>query len=95
MKIDGKNEISVLHRALLAAKFSNLPENDELAGDPALAGVSNDIYEEMQNPTKLDGDLSKWKLHTIYPAHIDCRNRPLVELLFCMLRSKHNSSNQQ
>ncbi len=56
---------------------------------------ANDIYEEMQNPTKLDGDLSKWKLHTIYPAHIDCRNRPLVELLFCMLRSKHNSSNQQ
>lgn len=47
MKIDGKNEISLLHRALLAAKFSNLPENDELAGDPTLAGISNSVYDEL------------------------------------------------
>lgn len=47
MKIDDRDELSVLHKALLAAKFSNLPENDELAGDPTLAGLSNRIYDEM------------------------------------------------
>ena len=40
-------ELSALHKAILAAKFSGRAINDELAGDPTLAGVSNEIYDEL------------------------------------------------
>ncbi|MBQ9385043.1 MAG: hypothetical protein IJT87_12510 [Ruminiclostridium sp.] len=51
MKIDDIDEISLLNKALLAAKFSDHPENDELAGSPTLAGLSNRVYEEMSRHT--------------------------------------------
>ena len=51
MKIDDLDEISLLNKAVLAAKFSDLPENDELAGSPTLAGLSNRVYDEMSSHT--------------------------------------------
>ena len=47
VRIDDLNEISVLNKAILAAKFSGQPENDELAADPTLAGLANRIYDDM------------------------------------------------
>ena len=47
MKTEDFEEISLLNKAILAAKFSGLPENDELAGSPTLAGLSNRVYDEM------------------------------------------------
>ncbi len=44
---DDFKELSALHKAILAAKFSGRAINDELAGDPTLAGVSDKIYEEL------------------------------------------------
>ena len=49
MKIDELDELSLLNKAILAAKFSDLPENDELAGSPTLAGLSNRVYDEMSS----------------------------------------------
>lgn len=46
-KSDDFNELSALHRAILAAKYSDIPENDEIAGNPVLAGLANEIYDEM------------------------------------------------
>ena len=50
--------------------------------------IYKDVYEEMENPTPLGGDISDWKMHIIYPCHLACRSKSIVELLFCMLRSK-------
>jgi len=46
-KTDDFQQLSVLHKAVLAAKFSGRAINDELSGDPVLAGVANDIYDEL------------------------------------------------
>ena len=51
------------------------------------------IYKEMENPTPLDGEPSKWKMYVIERAYDSGRNRSTTELLFCMLRSKHSYSN--
>ena len=51
------------------------------------------ICKEMECPTKLEGTPFDWKLYTIERAN-GSRNRAMTELLFCMLRSKHNYSNQ-
>lgn len=47
IRIEDLQEISLLNKAINAAKFSGLPENDELAGDPTLAGLANRVYDEM------------------------------------------------
>ncbi len=47
IRIDDLQEISLLNKAINAAKFSGLPENDELACDPTLAGLANRVYDEM------------------------------------------------
>ena len=52
------------------------------------------ICAEMQNPTKLGGSVYDWKIHIISPSHASPRKKPITELLFCMLRSKHSFSNQ-
>lgn len=54
----------------------------------------NAIYKEMQNPTPLSKNI-EWKLHTFVPCYDTSRNRSTTEMLFCMLRAKHNASNQQ
>lgn len=54
----------------------------------AIPRYSNEL-DEFENPTKLieTDDPNDWKLHTIFPARHQERKRPMVELLFCMLRS--------
>lgn len=49
----------------------------------------NTISDEIENSTHLGGSVNQWKMHIIYPAHPAFHNRSIVELLFCMLRSKH------
>lgn len=44
-------------------------------------------FDEFENPTELDGYLPCWTLETIRNAHQTGRERPMAELLFCMLRS--------
>lgn len=44
-------------------------------------------YSEFENPTPLNSNIEDWKLATIFAAHQKERNRSMVELLFCMLRS--------
>lgn len=46
-----------------------------------------DDYDEFVDVTEFDGDISNWQLRTIKYAHIRQRERSIIELLFCMLRS--------
>ena len=41
IRIEDLGEITLLNKAINAAKFSGLPENDELACDPTLAGLAS------------------------------------------------------
>ena len=52
------------------------------------------IVEEFENPTKFEGDVSDWRLYKITPCIPTGRDRSTIELLFCMLRSKHSYSNR-
>lgn len=54
---------------------------------------TNALYAEYENPTKFGGKYSDWKLWTAIPCREGPRDRSTVELLFCMLRSKHSSTN--
>lgn len=51
------------------------------------------VYNEFNNPTKIDYIPYNWKLWTAVNCREGIRNKPISELLFCMLRSKHNASN--
>lgn len=51
------------------------------------------MHSEFENPTKL-GSGNGWKIWTAYPQKRgNPRTRSMNELLFCMLRSKHNTTN--
>ena len=52
--------------------------------------VTNDIHKEYENPTPFDSDI-QWKLYEINHCRDGHRTRPITELLFCMLRAKHNN----
>lgn len=54
---------------------------------------TDEIYSEYENPTKLDEDMDKWKMYTAVNCRETYRTRSIVEMLFCMLRSKHNDTN--
>lgn len=56
---------------------------------------SNDLYEEFEKPTPFNGDPTNWKLWTAISCNEGSRDRSTVELLFCMLRSKHSSANRR
>ena len=49
------------------------------------------LYAEYENPTPFGGEHTDWKLWTAIPCHEGRRDRSIVELLFCMLRSKHSN----
>ena len=51
------------------------------------------IYEEFESPTPFEGESSNWHLWTALPCNEGRRTRSMIELLFCMLRSKHNYTN--
>ncbi len=55
---------------------------------------SDDVYDQFENPRKLDGNILNWKMHSIMPCREGKRTRSTVELLFCMLRSKHSFVNR-
>lgn len=54
---------------------------------------SDQIHEEYENPTPFEDFCDKAKLWTANTCMEGSRKRSTVELLFCMLRSKHNSTN--
>lgn len=47
--LSDEKELSVLHKAVLEAKFSVTAQNEELASSPILAGISNKLYDELCN----------------------------------------------
>lgn len=49
--------------------------------------LGKEKYKEFENPTELGEDIPCWELATIKPAHQRERNKSIIELLFCMLRS--------
>lgn len=49
--------------------------------------LGRDKHEEFENPTAIDGDISKWELVSIINTYPKPRKRSITELLFCMLRS--------
>ena len=49
--------------------------------------LGRERHDEFENPTELYNDIEYWGLKTIRPAHQKERNRSIIELLFCMLRS--------
>lgn len=53
---------------------------------------TSDIHSEYENPTPFDAS-TNWKLYEIYHCREGARTRSTTELLFCMLRAKHNNSN--
>ena len=65
VKIDDFNELSALHKAILAAKYATFPDPDcaDLTSSPVLAGVSNDIYDEMcrLQEKKVKGAGEEWQ----------------------------------
>ena len=56
---------------------------------------TKELHEEFENPTPLGGKPSDWKLYSIHKCRAGGRKRSLVEMLFCMLRAKHNYTNQK
>lgn len=52
------------------------------------------IYSEFENPTALNEN-RHWKLHIIQNSNTGRRTRSMNELLFCMLRSKHNKTSMK
>lgn len=52
------------------------------------------IMNEFENPTKFEGSVGDWRLYKITPCIPTGRNRSTIELLFCMLRSKHSYTNR-
>ena len=51
---------------------------------------TDEIHRVFENPTKLN-DAINWKLYIIQNSIPKRRYRSMNELLFCMLRSKHNN----
>lgn len=56
----------------------------------------DDTFAEFENPSALEEREDGWKLYKIYSSpKKGGRKRSSLELMFCMLRSKHNYTNQQ
>ena len=94
-----------IHEELIEGKLhtyvqEHYPESSHRFGImvavPACTDLHNSsaICDEMEHPTKLGGKPSNWKMYTIMKSYDTGRNRSMAELLFCMLRSKHNYSNR-
>ena len=50
---------------------------------------SSGLYDEFDNPTEINPKMS-WKLWTLTHPRENLRQRSMNELLFCMLRARHN-----
>lgn len=60
---------------------------------PRNCTTTDELLAEIENPTDIDYDLLHWKFNTVVPCRTGKRTRSLIELLFCMLRSKHSYTN--
>lgn len=72
------------------------PEFGIIVAVPASIDLRNtkEAYKEYENPTPLESGVD-WKLWNICPQQRQWhRDRSMSELLFCMLRAKHNGANQ-
>lgn len=81
----GEKNYFVMSMATYQIVMKNIPHN---IGVIVPVPQHRDVYEEYENPTKLDKKV-RWKLCTIMQAHQQLRKRSMTELLFCMLRSGH------
>ena len=79
--------------------LENYPESSQFFGilvaiplhiDPKDASA---LYEEFEHPTEFTGEAHEWKLWAALQCREGWRDRSTVELLFCMLRSRHNAAN--
>ena len=51
--------------------------------------VGRDKFDEWNDPTPLTDAMDQWSLVNVKPSRMVGRKRPMVELLFCMLRAGH------
>lgn len=51
------------------------------------------LFSEFEHPTVLNENISEWKLYKIQHCQPDKRKRSMTEMLFYMLRAKHNYTN--
>ena len=56
---------------------------------------NKDVHEEFLNPTPFPEGASSWKFCEPIKCIPARRKRSMVEFLFCMLRAKHNYTNQE
>lgn len=54
---------------------------------------TNQTFSEYENPSILEGEPRQWQMQIISNCQEGIRKRSMSELLFCMLRSKHNCTN--
>lgn len=64
------------------------PESSVNFGVMVAIPFMSERFSEFENPTPLSGE-TKWELNTIRPCIVGTREKSMVELLFCMLRSGH------
>ena len=85
----GKNFIAeknyyVMPMSLYKKVINEIPHN---VGVFCPIPLNKEKYDEFENPTELNSNTEEWELEIIKPAHIRERNKSIIELLFCMLRS--------
>ena len=77
----------------------NYPESSHyygvLVAVPASVDIKNAaaLFDEFEHPSEFKGETKDWKLYAILPCREGSRSRSSTEMLFCMLRSKHNYTN--
>ncbi len=84
----GEKNYFVMPMATYKEVMTDIPHNvGVLVPIPQNTGrLNEDKYKEFENPTELSENLD-WKLWAIKQSIPQLRKRPMVELLFCMLRS--------
>lgn len=64
-------------------------EIPEFVGVYVPVPVGRDKFDEWNDPTPLTDAMNQWSLVNVKPSRMVGRKRPMVELLFCMLRAGH------
>lgn len=80
----GEKNYLVMPMTVYKELINEIPHN---VGVLCPVRLRHDKYTEFENPVELDNDVPCWSLETIKSAHQRDRNRSIIELLFCMLRS--------
>lgn len=96
----------ILQKDIREGKFGdylreNYPESSNYFGilvpvpDYINLNDSTELFREYENPTEFQGAKHEWKLWTANICYEGPRKKSTSELLFCMLRSKHNYTNRE